>query len=315
MYPDFSYIFHDLLGTDVDNGLSFIKTFGFFLALGILTASYILGLELKRRERNGSLKPITVMKDGKEITIMPSDKVGDITIVAAISGIIGAKLFAIFESVDSIKSFVKDPFHTLFSGSGLAIYGGLIVAFIVVIRYIKKLGIKPFDMMDATAPALIIGYGVGRIGCQLSGDGDWGIVAKQPKPNWFVLPDWLYAQTYPRNVNNEGIAIPDCIGHYCHELAQGVYPTPLYETFFALIIFAMLWSLRKKWVIPGQIFFLYCIFNGLERFFIEKIRVNERFNVGSFSFTQAELIAVLVFLIGVIGLIWVTQKAKNVTTA
>lgn len=310
MYPDLSYVFHDLFGTTPDNWLSLIKMFGLLLAIAILCSSYFLSLEFKRRENGGSLHQLTVKKDGKTTKMWPHEKVGDITIIAAISGVVGAKIFAIFESIDSIKSFLRDPIHTLFSGSGLAIYGGLIIAFIVVSRYVKRMGIKVLDMCDATAPSLMIGYGVGRIGCQLSGDGDWGIVAG-PKPDWFILPDWLWSQTYPRNVAEEGIKMAECAGKYCMELSQGVFPTPIYETFFAFVIFGILWSLRKKLVISGQLFFLYCMLNGIERFFIEKIRVNDTFDFGAFKASQAEIIAFILFLTGALGFYFVTRRSKK----
>lgn len=310
MYPDLSYVFHDLFGTAPDNWTSVVKMFGLWLAFGILVASYFLSLELKRREQEGSLKPVKVIKNGKTTEFWPHEKVGDITLVAAISGIIGAKLFAIFESAETIQAFFRDPINTLFSGSGLAIYGGLIVAFFAVTWYVRRLGIGILDICDATAPALIIGYGVGRMGCQLSGDGDWGIPAKMPKPDWFIFPDWLWSQKYPRNVLNEGELIPDCVGKYCHELSVGVYPTPLYEVAMALLIFAILWSLRKRLVVPGQIFFLYCIFNGVERFFIEKIRVNDKLHLFGMDVTQAEIISVLFILIGIIGLTLVSTRGK-----
>ncbi|MCO6461998.1 MAG: prolipoprotein diacylglyceryl transferase [Saprospiraceae bacterium] len=311
MYPDLSYVFHDLFGTPADNWASIVKIFGLMLAIAILCSSYFLGLEIRRREQNGSLKQLKVTKNGKTTLIWPHEKVGDITIVAAISGVIGAKVFALFESVESIKVFIQDPIHSLISGSGLAIYGGLIVAFFAVTRYVKKLGINVLDMCDATAPSLMIGYGVGRIGCQLSGDGDWGIVAG-PKPDWFVLPDWLWSSTYPRNVANEGVKMAQCAGKYCMELTQGVFPTPIFETILAFIIFGILWSLRKKLIRPGQIFFLYCALNGLERFFIEKIRVNDTFDLGAFKASQATIIAFFLFLIGIAGLIFVTKKGQSV---
>ena len=172
------------------------------------------------------------------------------------------------------------------------------------------MGIKVLDMCDATAPSLMIGYGVGRIGCQLSGDGDWGIVAG-PKPDWFILPDWLWSQTYPRNVAEEGIKMAECAGKYCMELSQGVFPTPIYETFFAFVIFGILWSLRKKLVISGQLFFLYCMLNGIERFFIEKIRVNDTFDFGAFKASQAEIIAFILFLTGALGFYFVTWRSKK----
>jgi len=133
----------------------------------------------------------------KEVTTnqFPHERIMDITFVAAISSLIGAKVFAIFESLEGLT--FANFFSQLFSGSGMAIYGGLIGGFIGGYFYIKNyLKIKPIHVMDAIAPALIMGYAVGRLGCQLSGDGDWGIDNPDPNPyGW--LPDWMWSTTYP----------------------------------------------------------------------------------------------------------------------
>lgn len=231
--------------------------------------------------------------------------------MAAISGILGAKIFALFEGAQSWSSFIKDPVHAFLSGSGLAIYGGLIIAFITVYYYVWKRGIKPIHVMDAVAPALIVGYAVGRLGCQFSGDGDWGIVNTAAKPSWFIFPQSWWAYTYPHNILNDGAPIPGCIVKHCMQLSQPVFPTPLYESILAFIILGILWYLRKRISIPGMLFFIYCILNGIERFFIEKIRVNEKINFAGVSFTQAELIAVLVFLLGVFGAWFVWNRNKK----
>ncbi len=387
MYPDISYLFHDLLGTSPDNGLSILKTFGVFLILAFLASAYVLNLELKRKEKAGLLSgsiemerigfpatwqeiatnalfgfivgfklpyifqhfqefrpdPAGVILSGKgtwlwgilaaagfgfykyweskkraldkpllkEIKVMPHDRIGDITILAAISGIIGARLFSIIESEENIKAFMQDPLDQLLSGSGLAIYGGLIVAFIVVYWFIKKKGMKPIHVMDAVAPALIVGYGVGRMGCQFSGDGDWGIVNTQPTPNWWFLPDWAWSYTYPHNVLNDGIPIDGCVWDYCRQLGEGVYPTPLYEIFFSLIIFLILWAMRKQFKVAGMLFFLYVLLNGIERFFIEKIRTNPDISLFGMEATQAEYVAGLLILTGIIGMIYLWMKRQR----
>ena len=94
----------------------------------------------------------------------------------------------------------------------------------------------------------------------------------------------------------------DCAFKYCHYLSPPVYPTPLYESFFAFTIAGILWSLRKRLPVPGMLFFVYLILNGFERFWIEKIRVNTPYNIGGIEATQAEIIAVLLFAIGITGL-------------
>lgn len=263
---------------------------------GILGAALFGGLKYWDKKKKQLAKPLI-----KETLVMPNQRIGDITILAAISGIIGARLFSIIESEENIKAFMRDPLDQLLSGSGLAIYGGLIVAFITVYLYVKRKGMKPIHMMDAVAPALILGYAVGRLGCQFSGDGDWGIVNTNPQPGWWFLPDWAWTYTYPHNVLNDGVKIDGCLYNYCHQLSEGVYPTPLYEFFFGIIIFTILWSLRKRIKIPGVLFFIYAFLNGIERFFIEKIRTNPDINLLGMKATQAEYVAALLIIIGAVG--------------
>jgi phosphatidylglycerol---prolipoprotein diacylglyceryl transferase len=252
------------------------------------------------------------LPEPKQVTynVFPHQRVLEITFAAGIGGILGAKIFAIFESRNTLEHFVLDPFGTFFSGSGLAIYGGLVGGFIAVYYLIRKMGIKPIYMMDACAPAMMMGYAVGRIGCQLAGDGDWGIPAKA-QPSWWFLPDWMWSYKYPHNVSLEGVPIKDCIGHYCNELAVGAYPTPFYETIMGLTIFGILWSIRKKLKVPGTLFFVYMLLNGIERLFIEQVRVNEKINAFGMSFTQAEMIAVIFMIIGVVGYFVLTTLSKK----
>ena len=270
---------------------------------GILGAALFGGLKYWDKKKRQLAKPLI-----KETLIMPHQRIGDITILAAISGIIGARLFSIIESEENIKAFMRDPLDQLLSGSGLAIYGGLIVAFITVYLYVKSKGMKPIHVMDAGAPAMIMGYAVGRLGCQFSGDGDWGIVNANPQPGWWFLPDWAWSYNYPHNVLKEGAMMDGCLYDYCHQLSDGVYPTPLYESFFGIIIFIILWSLRKKIKIPGVLFFIYAFLNGIERFFIEKIRTNPDINLLGMKATQAEYVAALLIIIGAVGIVYLYIK-------
>ena len=244
------------------------------------------------------------------VNVFPHARIGDITIVAAIFGLLGAKLFSVMENW---TDFTADPLGQLFSGSGLTMYGGLILAFFACYIYVKSLGIPPILMMDSVAPALVVGYGVGRLGCQFSGDGDWGIVNTAPKPAWMsVLPDWLWSQNYAHNVLNEGFPIEGCQGHYCSQLIPAVFPTPLYESMMCVVILAILWYLRKKIKMNGIIFFIYLMLNGLERFIIETIRVNPRYHALGTELSQAQIIAVGLMVIGVLGIlgVWSYNRKK-----
>ncbi len=238
----------------------------------------------------------------------PYQLVGNITLIAAIGGIIGAKLF---DALENYQDFFQNP-AMLFSSSGLTIYGGLIVGAISVLVYARSKKIPLLHLVDAAAPAMILAYAVGRIGCQMAGDGDWGIVNTNPKPSIIrFLPDWMWSFGYPHNVEHAGIAIPGCLGDYCTVLSPGVYPTPFYETVMGTIIFFILWAMRKKIHAPGVLFCWYLVFNGIERFSIELIRVNVQYHFFGISATQAQLISPLFFLLGVIGIFYFTKKAKN----
>jgi prolipoprotein diacylglyceryltransferase len=164
-------------------------------------------------------------------------------------------------------------------------------------------------MADSIAPSLILAYGIGRIGCQAAGDGDWGIVNLAPMPRWLsFLPDWVWAYNYPHNILNEGVRIEGCTGVHCMQLAQSVYPTPLYETAMSLLIFLFLWAIRKRFKTAGIIFAIYLMLNGVERFLIEQIRVNNLFDFLGMKVTQAEVIATFIFSLGLGFLIYLLVR-------
>ncbi len=330
MYPNLYYIFQDWFGVEW-HGLSFLNTFGLFVALGFITAAIVLSKELQRKEKQGLLSPreemivvgkpasaLDILINGlvgfifgykifglffskpaevnpqdyifssqgnllgglligvglawfkwydknkhklkeperRNVRIWPHDRVGDIIILGLIFGIIGAKLF---DNLENWSDFIQDPIGRLFSASGLTFYGGLILAAIAICWYASKKGIKIIHLVDAAGLALLLAYAVGRIGCQVAGDGDWGIYnsayvvndegkvveaeqgdyQNQLKKNeaYYLrgevpgrdsglvqvtdrvyeslekvphaafkgpsfLPNWFFAYTYPKNVNN-----------------------------------------------------------------------------------------------------------------
>lgn len=242
-----------------------------------------------------------------EVVQHPYQIMGGLIVWAAVWGFLGAK---IFDNLEHWDSFVADPIGGLLSFSGLTFYGGLICGGAAVLYIAAKNGIKPIHMLDVGGPGMMLAYSVGRIGCQLAGDGDWGIVNLNTKPvSW--LPDWLWAYTYPHNVAMEGVPIPDCVGKFCTELAQPVYPTPMYEAIVAFILFLILWKIRHSIKLPGMLFGIYLIMNGMERFLIELIRVNTKYHVGGIYFTQAELISLVLTLVGIGMIIRAVRVGKS----
>ncbi|MCX6312286.1 MAG: prolipoprotein diacylglyceryl transferase [Bacteroidetes bacterium] len=270
--------------------------------------------------RTANKSRLTEPKEEQE-KVGAADHIGNMTLIAAFFGFLGAKIFHILEN---FGDFLKDPSEMLFSFSGLTMYGGLILGSIGVLYYAKKQGFNIFHVMDACAPGLFLAYGVGRLGCQISGDGDWGIVNIKPKPHWMsFLPDWIWAYDYPNNVNHSCNPFTNpnspeyimaqlmCDPEHIH-LAAPVYPTPLYECIVNVLFFFILWSQRKKFHSPGALFSVYLIFNGIERFFIELIRVDTvLFSIGSFHVVQAEIIALCLVSIGLAGFFWTRKRAKS----
>ncbi len=273
------------------------------LLTGLLVGALFAYLKYREREKEKLPEPKWV--DEK---VYPSMRVGEITMIAALGGIIGAKLFHQLEYWDE---FLADPIGNLFSTKGLTFYGGLICGGGSVIYFVLKKKMNAWVIMDSIAPALILAYAVGRIGCQVSGDGDWGIESLDPKPEWLsFLPDWMWGYTYPHNVNEVGVHMYNCEAWapYCSVLPTPHYPTPFYETIMGLSIFAILWLLRKKINITGLMFCSYLIFNGVERYLIEQIRVNPE-TVG--GLTQAMAIALALIGLGVVGIIYFVFNKKK----
>ncbi|MEO3406755.1 prolipoprotein diacylglyceryl transferase family protein [Mucilaginibacter sp. CAU 1740] len=224
----------------------------------------------------------------------------------AFFGFIGAKLF---NTIEHWQEFMYQPVKVLFASNGFSFYGGLIFGALTYLYICHKKGMKLVHLADIGSPGMMLAYGVGRIGCQLSGDGDWGIVNHHPKPGF--IPQWMWAFNYPHNAINAGISIPGCNDFYCSQLAHGVYPTPFYEAAICLLFFMLMWVFRRKITIPGFMFFLYLVLNGGERFLIEMIRVNPRYNILGMMFTQASLIGLLMLLGGITGFVFIIINRKN----
>jgi prolipoprotein diacylglyceryltransferase len=290
----------------LNNTQAFILSMQGSWAAGFFVAVIMAFLKWREKDKVKLDKPVT-----KTYSVWPHDRVGDIVLQAALWGFIGAK---IFHNLENLDDFAKDPIGSLISFSGLTFYGGLIIATIAIIIYIQRFKIRVIHFADAMAPTMLFAYAAGRIGCHISGDGDWGIPNFSPKPiSW--LPDWMWAYTYPHNVVNEGVAIPGCLGNYCNQLPLPVYPTTFYEVIGMFILFGIMWMLRRKITQPGILTGMYLIFAGSERFLIEKIRVNNRIHSLPFEPTQAELISTFLILGGIIFLIfskkWFPKTISN----
>ncbi len=230
------------------------------------------------------------------ITIYPHECVARGILVAGISGVIGAKVFGIAEDWNG---FIKAPFSNLFSTEGFAFLGGLIVATFAMWWYHYQWGVQRMRMADALAPSLLLSYSLGRIGCQVGGDGDWGIMNAAPNP-YLWLPDWFWSYDYPHNIANKGVYMKDCTwGNYCYHLAVPVYPTPLYELTAGLILCAVLLVARRHIKMAGYTSALYLILCGTERSFIEQIRVDVRYSIFGFHPTQAEILSVFLIIAGI----------------
>lgn len=298
---------YKIVGAFLSDSNSNIQDFIFSLQ-GNWIAGIVLGLVfagMKWWEKN---KQKLATPEERSIRIWPHDRVGDIIIFGAIFGFIGAK---IFDNLENWDRFIKDPIGNLISPSGLTFYGGLIFAALAIWWYARKHKIGFWQLNDAAAPALMLAYSVGRIGCQVAGDGDWGITNLKPKPfPW--LPDWMWAFQYPHNVNKEGILMSNCNwGEYCFMLRDPVYPTPMYEILVCFVLFLVIWMVRKKFKIVGTLFGFYLLLNGLERFLIEKIRVNTKYESLPFKPTQAEIISFMLIITGIVLMVYLPKAARK----
>ena len=247
--------------------------------------------------RDGKKQELPQPKEVQE-TIHPHQYVGNMTLIAAIGGILGAKLF---HNLENPHELMADPVGALLSFSGLSIFGGLIVGGISVVLYARKKNLSLVHIVDACAPGLLLAYGIGRIGCQLAGDGDWGIPNDAPMPDWLsFLPEWMWAYDYPNNIN--GVDLKTDFARMGYESITGrAWPTPFYETVMALVLFGILWKLRTIITVPGRIFSIYLFMIGIERFFIEKIRINPDYHFFGISATQAEIISIVLMIAGIAG--------------
>src|SRR5882724_4068543 len=244
-----------------------IPTFGLMVATGLLAAAYVLQADFDRR-REQFVKSAYLKGNGK-----PSHRDEGFLIIgiAGLAGLVGAKLYHALQDPPTWKA-------ELFSRYGFAWFGGFVGGFVALLFLARRLGIPALEFMDLCSPAAAVGYAIGRIGCLLSGDGDYGVPTTLP-----------WGMSFPNGV------VPT---------TERVHPTPLYEFFIWLVIGAILWRLGKRALTgagpKGEVFCAYLILTGIARFLIEFIRINPR---SFFGLSNAQAASVVSILIGVI-LLW-----------
>ena len=248
---------------EIDIGPVTLQTFGICFALAFIAAGALIWRRL------GEL--------GK-----PVDWAYEMGFAALIGGLVGARLDFVIENYDTVKD---DLFGNIFTGSGLVWYGGAIGGAIAVFLWAWWRGFLTLALLDLAAPALALGYAIGRIGCQLSGDGDYG-------KDW----DGPWAMAYPDGT--EPTATP-------------VHPTPVYETLAMGLVALVLWRLRDR-LTNGLLFALYLLLSGTERFLVEFIRRNSDVALG---LTQAQLISLVMMIAGAAWLLLAFRRAPRPATA
>jgi phosphatidylglycerol---prolipoprotein diacylglyceryl transferase len=235
-----------------------IKTFGVTFALGFIACGAVVARRLREL--------------GK-----PVDWAYEITFAALVGGVVGARAYYLIQHWDTAK---HDLLGSIFSGSGLVWYGGAIGGAIGVIGWLRWRNVLNLRMLDMCATALALGYAIGRIGCQVSGDGDYGIRSSLP-----------WAMGYPHGT------LPTPPG-------VKVQPTPIYETVAMCLVAWFLWQIRDR-VRPGVVFALYLLLSGFERFLVEFVRRNTEV-VAGLTTPQLESLGLMA-----IGLLWLALMARR----
>jgi phosphatidylglycerol:prolipoprotein diacylglycerol transferase len=223
-----------------------LQTFGICFAFSFVASGLVMGRRLREL--------------GK-----PADWTYEMVFAALIGGLVGARLDFVIQNWDEVSD---DLLGNIFTGTGLVFFGGLLGGAIGVILWARWRGWLGWALLDAAAAPLAIGYAVGRVGCQLSGDGDYGVASDLP-----------WAMAYP-----EGTVAT----------TEEVHPTPIYETLSMGIGALVLWRLRDRFA-PGVLFGLYLILAGGERFLVEIVRRNDSVVAG---LTQPQLISLVLVALG-----------------
>ena len=250
-----------------------IYSFGLMLVTAFYTCYFLLHSEMKRLNYDTEIA-------------------SDIIFWAAIGGVLGAKIYYLIENLDRT---LNDPVGMIFSGSGLVFLGGLCGSTLCVSIVLNKRKLSWFVFADLIAPLIMIGYAIGRVGCFLVGD-DYGLPSKLP---WAVsFPNGLP----PTTATSFSLYYPWVdISDFNTEIIT-VHPTQVYESIAGFLLFLFLWNFRNRISTPGNLFYLYLILAGFERFFIEFIRTNEKYLFSTFS--GAQIISIIMIFIGSYFLLW-----------
>ncbi|MBE8722755.1 prolipoprotein diacylglyceryl transferase [Sphingobacterium pedocola] len=268
------------------------------LILSSLFVAFIL-LTYKRSERK-------VAQDGIR-TVHPKELMPTLVLWAAVTGFIGAKLLNIFEDY---RLYQSHSIWDMLRFSGLTFWGGLLFGATSYLYIGMRKGIDWRHLADIGSLGMLVAYGVGRIGCHLSGDGDWGIVNTVEKPfSW--LPNWMWSFNFPHNVIHQGVYMPGCTDKYCYVLPEGVFPTSFYESTAILLAFAVLWIIKGRIKMPGVLFTIYLFVISIERFLIEFIRVNYKFDVFGFLLSEAQLVSLGILLLAVFMVVYLSINRYN----
>ncbi len=245
-----------------------IYSYGVMMALGFLAANWVVGKGLQYQGKDPNFSSTLVLW-------------------AAIGGILGARVLFI---VDRWGQFLADPLAMIFTGAGFVWYGGLIGGVVGVTLCIQRHKMSWFEVMDAVAPGIALGHGIGRIGCHLAGDGDWGPPTTLP---------W-------------GVAYTKAIIGWDYPPGVRVHPSALYETIAYTLVFAILWRYRTVPHAPGALFWGYLVLSSLARFLIEFIRINPPL---AFGLSEAQMISIVLMSIGTVMLMRRTANNPVAGTA
>jgi len=263
-----------------------IYSYGLMMALGFIVADVVCASEFKRHGYKGEWASTLILW-------------------TAISGIAGSRIYDI---IDQWPQYAANPREMILSGAGFVWYGGLaggLIASYFVARHYK---IRWLLLADMAAPALVLGHAIGRIGCQLSGDGDWGTVSNLPWAMAYrhAIVGWN-GHTVLSLSGNHLVPAPGCTDTGCAPWVR-VHPAPVYETLLYVGVFLLLWSIRKKPHVEGQIFYLYLVLAGACRFAVEFVRVNPRV---LWIFSEAQIIALLMIAAGAAAYTWSSMTAPS----